>query len=848
MFAFEAFGHGLFSLVVVMADLKQTSKTQPGQMLTPEQLGEFDAHHGLQWRVRGAQRYAEGDAAPPKSSKLFHPPHAPTAKIAAAYIAKNKSRIGDIPPVRMIRKLDQNRSKAIGDAFEAGEHNPDDPQVREAYEALAQESADQMQALLDAGYTVQFHDNSTEPYKHAGKMVEDLNKNKRLKVFSTEHGYGEKIITDEMRRKDPMLQVSKFKDANGKPMLLNDAFRAVHDFFGHSELGNSFGPAGEEMAWLMHSRMFSPKARRALTTETRGQNSWVNFGPHMRRKDGSIPVAGDPDFVPLDQRSFAEQKAFLLPDDIVFDYTSHPQEGESGTAKQSPVKNSKPKSYRYEKDELGREYAVFDDVPIFDEHKGDDGVVYNARLLGRIAKNNNERIEDTGDYVPIVSHHTPEDKDPAKQPEILGFAGPFRLGKIGTKRPRYAILATFKVFKDSLGEFLKRPRRSVEIWPESSPDKRYIDPIAVLGAETPRRDLGLVYSKGNQQPKLRYEMAGAFPGGGNTYIAGDNVKRNEKESPAMALSPEDIQQIVEALRPTIEDIVDSRLGGGAIEGDEPLPQDGVESPEGAEGEEMPPMPEGGAVPAGEGEPEGEEEGEEDMGKAMFAKACAKYSLDKSNADINGARQYMASMSEADRKAVDKYMCSCKASKAEKEQYAKCCTSAAAESYAKASEKAEVERYRREVSAQATKYRKLADKYQKLQSDLVEAKDELTMARRQLRYSKINERLSELEAQGYVIDRDQEVQFLAALPDDQMESHYKRITQHYAKAPGGIIAPSLIEPSVPSQTRSAKYAKAAGDATQQLRMKNPRVSYEQVLGWMCNRGTATPPTLEDLGLA
>ena len=501
-----------------------------------------------------------------------------------------------------------------------------------------------------------------------------------------------------------------------------------------------------------------------------------------------------------------------------------------------------PKSYRYEKDEMGREYAVFDNVPIFDEHKGDDGVVYDARLLGRIAKNNNERIEDTGDYVPIVSHHTPEDKDPSKQPEILGFAGPFRLGKIGTKRPRHAILATFKVFKDSLPEFLKRPRRSVEIWPESSPDKRYIDPIAVLGAETPRRDLGLVYSKGDDKPKLRYEMAGAFPGGSNTYIAGE-VKKNAKEEPAMALSPEDIQQIVEALRPTIEDIVDSRLGGGAVQADEPLPQDGIAPPEGDEGGEMPPME--GAAPAGEPAPEEGEEGEEEaeMGKALFAKAASKFGK-----DLDGARQYMASMPEQDRKSVEKYMGSCKASKEDKELYAKCCTSAAKENYAKVAEKAEVERYRREASTTATKYRKLSDKYQKLQSELIDTKDELITARRQLRYSKINERLSALEAQGYVLDRDQEVQFLAALPDDQMESHYVRIAQHYAKAPSGMIAPSMIEASTPTASKSAKYAKAAGEATQQLRMANPRVSYSQVLGWMCDRNTATAPTLEDLGLA
>lgn len=317
----------------------------------------------------------------------------------------------------------------------------------------------------------------------------------------------------------------------------------------------------------------------------------------------------------------------------------------------------------------------------------------------------------------------------------------------------------------------------------------------------------------------------------------------------MALSPEDIQQIVEALRPTIEDIVDSRLGAGAIQGDEPLPQDGVTA--GGEGDAPAEDAMLGGMEGGEAPLEGEEEGgeEEEMGKAMFCKASDKYSLATSKADLAGARQYMASMSEADRKAVDKYMASGKASAAEKEQYAKCCSSAAAESYAKVAEKVEVERYRREANDQAAKYRKLSDKYQKLQSQLVEAKDELTMARRQLRYAKIESKLSELEAQGYVIDRDQEIQFLAALPDDQMEAHYQRIALHYAKAPSGIIAPSLIESdSAMVASKSAKYAKAAGEAVQKLRQSNPRVSYSQVLGWMCERNTATAPSLEDLGLA
>ncbi len=57
---------------------------------------------------------------------------------------------------------------------------------------------------------------------------------------------------------------------------------------------------GEENAWVAHSKMFSHEALPALTSETKGQNSWVNNGPHA-----DLPVA---------DRPFAEQKAGLLPE------------------------------------------------------------------------------------------------------------------------------------------------------------------------------------------------------------------------------------------------------------------------------------------------------------------------------------------------------------------------------------------------------------------------------------------------------------------------------------------------------------------------------------------------------
>lgn len=58
----------------------------------------------------------------------------------------------------------------------------------------------------------------------------------------------------------------------------NDAFRAVHDVFGHAGTGRNFSADGEEAAWRAHSAMFPRDARRAMTTETRGQNSVNNFG------------------------------------------------------------------------------------------------------------------------------------------------------------------------------------------------------------------------------------------------------------------------------------------------------------------------------------------------------------------------------------------------------------------------------------------------------------------------------------------------------------------------------------------------------------------------------------------
>lgn len=243
-------------------------------------------------------------------NKLFSEPNPETAVIAEQY-ATDKGF--DYTTGEKIYALDEAYSKKIADAYEAMQHNPSDPEVKASYDALAKETKDQFEAIQKAGYNVEIFTGEGEPYASSGDMIKDLVDNKHMFIFATESGFG----TEGSQNEDnALLADSGFKDINGKPLVVNDLFRFVHDFFGHSERGNGFGAIGEENAWDVHVRMYSPLARRAMTSETRGQNSWVNFGPQMRNADGSLKKKGDPGYLSPKERAFAEQKTGLLPEEF----------------------------------------------------------------------------------------------------------------------------------------------------------------------------------------------------------------------------------------------------------------------------------------------------------------------------------------------------------------------------------------------------------------------------------------------------------------------------------------------------------------------------------------------------
>lgn len=197
-------------------------------------------------------------------------------------------------------KVNPEVSSKIATAFDQLKHTPDDPKTQKAYAALINEVQQQYQDLLDQGLKVsKMSEGMDNPYKSSADIVKDVKDNKHLWYYPTEQGYGSGLQTTQ----HPMLQASKHLDADGKPMLANDLFRVVHDYHGHAKEGHKLGATGEERAYLEHKKMLSKDAQRALTTETRGQNSWVNYGPfgEQNRKNPANTV-------------YADQKAGLLPD------------------------------------------------------------------------------------------------------------------------------------------------------------------------------------------------------------------------------------------------------------------------------------------------------------------------------------------------------------------------------------------------------------------------------------------------------------------------------------------------------------------------------------------------------
>ncbi len=241
----------------------RTAQVQP-QPPSPQQFIE-NPHNLEDIYVKSRQQFAK---------------HVPNQD--AINTAKQYAQMAGLPEPQphSYAKVDPVRAKRIADAYEQMADNPLDPNVQAAYQALTSEIRAQYDMLPitiePIGPSEANHVGGK--YRNSKEMMQDVMDNKHMWVFDggDEH---------------PLLS----REDNFK-------LRAIHDYFGHAMFGYEFGPRGEENAWIEHSKMFSPLARQALTSETRGQSSWVNFGPHSH--------------LPASQRPYAIQKAGLLPEEF----------------------------------------------------------------------------------------------------------------------------------------------------------------------------------------------------------------------------------------------------------------------------------------------------------------------------------------------------------------------------------------------------------------------------------------------------------------------------------------------------------------------------------------------------
>jgi len=186
------------------------------------------------------------------------------------------------PPTKYAR-FDPKRAARIASDYTNMEDNPDDPLTKASYNAMIKETMDQYHAAKKSGLNIEFWNprKQEDPYKASPRLAtEDVRRNHHMWVFPTYSGYGSgEPISEDDAKKNPLLQLTG-ETWNGIPVTVNDVFRAIHDYYGHAKEGLGFRADGEENAWRAHASMFSPLARMAMTSETRGQNSWLNYGPH----------------------------------------------------------------------------------------------------------------------------------------------------------------------------------------------------------------------------------------------------------------------------------------------------------------------------------------------------------------------------------------------------------------------------------------------------------------------------------------------------------------------------------------------------------------------------------------
>jgi len=303
-------GQGIESLLDDTGAAPEDGGADQGRVPVGEEtFNEGSVNGQYQQAGDGAGRSAGTGPAPLPGAPVIEGATGPDPRLVA--VAEQYARDNGIDLKRQAEyvQVDPERAARIAQAYDEMAHAPQDPAVKEAYDNLIKQTVAQYRALEAAGYKFWFIDPTNDPYKSPWDAMREMRASQTMGVFPTVAGFGSNA-TDVDTTGNPLEADTGIQwpygsvDGELKPVLANDLFRAVHDAFGHGLEGTGFRAQGEENAWQAHIRLFTGSAKGAITSETRGQNSWLNFGPYGETNRTAK----------VEDTVFADQKTGLMPE------------------------------------------------------------------------------------------------------------------------------------------------------------------------------------------------------------------------------------------------------------------------------------------------------------------------------------------------------------------------------------------------------------------------------------------------------------------------------------------------------------------------------------------------------
>lgn len=178
--------------------------------------------------------------------------------------------------------------------------------------------------------------------------------------------------------------------------------------------------------------------------------------------------------------------------------------------------------------------------------------------IGVICRNMNRR-QKLGMATPLINRHSPAPNAKQEDPLIVGYTTNYRIGMIDDgEAQRYSIFGDEYHKPEHLQELNNKPRRSVELMRFKDSARNFFDPVACLGAESPRIEMPPAYYSIEHDEEglevVRYSIAvPVSAGASNTYLKTFGKERMQASAEPLTenlkmLDPADLQQVTDAMK------------------------------------------------------------------------------------------------------------------------------------------------------------------------------------------------------------------------------------------------------------------------------------------------------------